>query len=377
MKDRSIKTIVCVIGTRPEAIKMAPIVVALKLVSNFRVVVVVTAQHRELLDQTLVEFDIKADIDLNLMKPNQSLNELNANLLLSFEGVFRDIKPDAVLAQGDTTTVFASALTCFYMKIPFGHVEAGLRTGNFLSPFPEEMNRVFTSKMSKWHFAPTQNARNNLISEGVSTEDIFVVGNSVIDSLLIKSRDEIRAGLINIDPEKKLILVTVHRRENFGEPLVSICNAINEIVNCNGNVQVLISVHPNPNTKHVIEKFFSKSQRVVLSEPLGYGEFVGVMNKAHIILSDSGGIQEEAPALGKPVLVLRKETERPESLDSGSVKLIGTDKTAIVKEVNKLLNDQHYYLSLAKISYPYGDGNTSESIVNILIEYFKKSTGIV
>ncbi|WP_216177555.1 non-hydrolyzing UDP-N-acetylglucosamine 2-epimerase [Polynucleobacter sp. AP-Feld-500C-C5] len=363
--------IICVVGTRPEAIKMAPIILGLKSSPFFEVIVVATAQHRELLDGVFRDFAILADIDLNLMRPNQDLVELNAHLLLELSKVFESVRPDAVLAQGDTTTVFAASLVCFYKKIPFGHVEAGLRTGNFLSPFPEEMNRVFTSKISKWHFAPTQSACNNLISEGVLAQDIFIVGNSVIDSLLIKSRNKIELDSINLDPNKKLILVTVHRRENFGEPLVSICNAINEIVGSNDNVQVLISVHPNPNTKNTIQTYCSNSQRIILSDPLEYSQFVGVMNRAHIILSDSGGIQEEAPALGKPLLVLRKETERPESLKSGTVKLIGTEKNAIVTEVSKLLNDQDYYLSLAKKSYPYGDGNTSKAIVDILINYFQ------
>jgi UDP-N-acetylglucosamine 2-epimerase (non-hydrolysing) len=369
MKNKKIK-IVCVVGTRPEAIKMAPIIIGLKASPFFQVKVVATAQHRELLDAVLRDFAISADIDLNLMRPDQDLVDLNANLLLALSKVFDLENPDAVLAQGDTTTVFATSLACFYKKIPFGHVEAGLRTGNFQSPFPEEMNRVFTSKISKWHFAPTQYSRNNLILEGISPQDIFVVGNSVIDALLMKSRDNINLDLIKLDYDKKLILVTVHRRENFGEPLVSICHAINEIVESNNNVQVLISVHPNPNTKNIIENYCSKSERIILSDPLDYSQFVGVMNKSYIILSDSGGIQEEAPALGKPVLVLRNETERPEALESGTIKLIGTNKKAIVKEVSKLLNDEEYYLEMRKTSYPYGDGKTSKAIIEILIDYF-------
>lgn len=369
MKSQKTK-IICVVGTRPEAIKMAPIILRLKSSPFFEVIVVATAQHRELLDGVFRDFKILADIDLNLMRPNQDLVELNAHLILALSKVFESERPDAVLAQGDTTTVFAASLVCFYKKIPFGHVEAGLRTGNFLSPFPEEMNRVFTSKISKWHFAPTQNACNNLISEGVLTHDIFIVGNSVIDSLLIKSRDKIELDSINLDPNKKLILVTVHRRENFGEPLVSICNAINEIIGSNDNVQVLISVHPNPNTKKAIQTYCSNSKRVILSEPLEYSQFVGVMNRAHIILSDSGGIQEEAPALGKPLLVLRNETERPESLESGTVKLIGTQHNDIVIEANRLLNDDEYHRSMSLKSFPYGNGDTSMKICLILENYF-------
>lgn len=363
------KKILCVVGTRPEAIKMAPVILALKKLSNFEVRVLATAQHRHLLDQVMEVFGINPDIDLNIMRPNQDLTTLTARLLLDLDDVLLAEKPDAVLAQGDTTTVMAVALACFYHKIPFGHVEAGLRTWDLQNPFPEEMNRIFAGKLAKWHFAPTESSRQNLLREGVSDAEIAVTGNTVIDALLsVLDRDATLP--VGLDPTKRLILITAHRRENFGEPFEQVCRAVLTLLERNPDLQVLYPAHPNPNVLETAHRLLGSHPRVVLCEPLDYLPFVSAMKHAYLILSDSGGVQEEAPALGKPVLVLRHETERPEAVEEGVVKLVGTNFDDIVLEAQRLLDDEPYYRSMARGVSPYGDGKASERIVQILNQYF-------
>lgn len=359
-----------VIGTRPEAIKMAPVILALKQCPQIDCRVLATAQHREMLDQVLQAFQIEADLDLNIMRPNQSLTTLTARLLLDFEDTLRDYQPDAVLAQGDTTTVMSIALACFYHRIPFGHVEAGLRTGDLSNPFPEELNRVIAGKLATWHFAPTAEARQNLLREGVAEQDIHVTGNTVIDALLSVAAQPYPLP-VTIASDKRLILVTAHRRENFGEPLRNICRAVLSLVEGNPDLQVIFPVHPNPNVKGPVTTALGHHPRILLCEPLDYRPFVATMKRAHLILTDSGGVQEEAPALGKPVLVLRRETERPEAVEQGVVKLVGTDHDEIVQTAQTLLDDTGAYAEMARGISPYGDGLAAGRIAQVLKQYFQ------
>lgn len=363
------KKILCVVGTRPEAIKMAPIIQALKACSGVDCRVLATAQHRRMLDQVLEVFDIEPDIDLDIMRPNQALTTLTARLLLDLDDVLLAEKPDAVLAQGDTTTVMTIALSCFYHRVPFGHVEAGLRTWDMSNPFPEEMNRVIAGKLAMWHFAPTYNSRQNLLQEGVCDKDIVITGNTVIDALKSVTKCSQEIG-IELDHSKRLILVTAHRRENFGSPIREIFQAVRTLVERNEDVQVLYPVHPNPNVQAVAHAMLSDHPRIVLCPPLDYLPFVGAMQRAYLILSDSGGVQEEAPALGKPVLVLRSETERPEAVEAGAVKLVGADYERIVEEAQNLLDDENSYQKMAQGISPYGDGHAAERITKVLMEYF-------
>lgn len=360
------RTILCVIGTRPEAIKMAPVILELRK-KSFQVRVLATAQHRNLLDQVLDLFTIVPDIDLNIMRPNQSLAPLTARLLLNAEEVLASEKPDAVLVQGDTTTVMAVALACFYQHIPIGHVEAGLRTWDMDNPFPEEANRVITGKLARWHFAPTEGSRLNLLRDGISDNNIFITGNTVIDALLSLA-DQDLALPINLDPDKRLVLITAHRRENFGEPLRSICQAIKSLAQNNPSVEFLYPVHPNPNVTETVNELLANQKNVHLCAPLDYAHFVAVMKRSFLILTDSGGIQEEAPALGKPVLVLRNETERPEALAQGVAKLVGHDYDRILSETQRLLDDELAYFAMRKGISPYGDGHAAERIVKVLEE---------
>ncbi|SHL97291.1 UDP-N-Acetylglucosamine 2-epimerase [Nitrosospira sp. Nsp11] len=364
-----IHKILCVVGTRPEAIKMAPVILGLKKYPDIECTVLATAQHRNLLDQVLRIFDIRPDIDLDIMRPNQALTTLTARLLLNLDDVLLAEKPDAVLAQGDTTTVMTAALACFYHKIPFGHVEAGLRTGNMADPFPEEMNRVVTGRLTKWHFAPTESARQNLLKESIADKDIFVTGNTVIDALLSVAESEAPLPF-KVDPCKRLILVTTHRRENFGEPFREICRAILALVERNEDVQVLYPVHPNPNVYNIVSEVLGNHPRITLCEPLDYLSFVAAMKHAYLILSDSGGIQEEAPALGKPVLVLRRETERPEAVQEGVVRLVGSDFEEITGITQHLLDDEMAYKKMARGVSPYGDGKAAGRIAAVLRDYF-------
>lgn len=333
-----------------------------------------TAQHRQMLDSVLDIFEITPDFDLNIMEPRQDLESITSKILNRFKILLRNEKPDLVLVHGDTTTTFATALTCFYEGISVGHVEAGLRTGNLQSPWPEEMNRRVTSTLAAYHFAPTQNAFENLVKEGISSDEICITGNTVIDALFMtiekikqnaQLKQEIEHRYSFLNPQKKMILVTAHRRENFGEPFESICHALKRISD-RDDVELVYPVHLNPNVQEPVKRTLSGIQNVHLLDPLDYLDFVYLMNRCHLVITDSGGIQEEAPALGKPVLVMRETTERPEGIDAGTVKLVGTDKDNIVTHVNNLLDDENAYLSMSTAQNPYGDGTAAERILNFL-----------
>lgn len=363
------KKIMCVVGTRPEAIKMAPVILALKKEGNFDVRVLATAQHRHMLDQVLGLFNIDPDIDLNIMRPNQALTTLTARLLLELDDVFLAEKPDVILAQGDTTTVMTVALASFYHRIPFGHVEAGLRTWDIQNPFPEEANRVIAGRLARWHFAPTLGSRNNLLKEGVQDSEIVVTGNTVIDALLMTAAKDFNLDF-SLPYGKRLILVTSHRRENFGEPFHEICRALKKLAQYNSDIHILYPVHPNPNIRDVAYNLLSGISNITLCEPLEYAPFVAAMKRSYFIISDSGGVQEEGPALGKPVLVLRDETERPEAVDEGVVRLVGPHYDRIFTEAQRLLDDINSYQAMARGISPYGDGLAAERIVNVLKMYF-------
>ena len=363
------KKILCTVGTRPEAIKMAPVILALKKEPWANVRILATAQHRNMLDQVNAFFGIEPDIDLDIMRPNQTLTTLTARLLLELDNVLQAEKPDVVLVQGDTTTVMSVAMACFYHRIPIGHVEAGLRTWDMENPFPEEANRVITGKLARWHFAPTEGSRQNLLREGVQDSDILVTGNTVIDALLMTAAKDIEVG-IDIDANKRLVLITSHRRENFGQPFRNICQALRTLAENNSDVQFLYPVHPNPNVKDVAHEMLGSSPNILLCDPLDYAPFVAAMKRAYLIISDSGGVQEEAPALGKPVLVLRDETERPEAVDQGVVKLVGPNYERIVTEAQLLLDDELAYREMARGISPYGDGLAAGRIVKTLREHF-------
>ena len=364
-----IKKVLCVIGTRPEAIKMAPVILALKNESWANVRVLATAQHRHMLDQVLNFFGIEPDIDLNIMRPNQSLTSLTARLLLELDDALIAEKPDVVLVQGDTTTVMTVALACFYHRIPIGHVEAGLRTWDMQNPFPEEANRVIAGRLARWHFAPTESSCQNLLSEGIADKDIIVTGNTVIDALMMTAEKNLELG-IEIDQSKRLVLITSHRRENFGEPFRNICRALYTLAERNPDVQFLYPVHPNPNVKDVAHQMLGVCPNIHLCAPLDYAPFVAAMKRSYLIISDSGGVQEEAPALGKPVLVLRDETERPEAVEQGVVKLVGPNYDRIVEEAQRLLDNELAYRAMARGISPYGDGHGAERIVKVLREHF-------
>ena len=360
--------VLTIFGTRPEAIKMAPLVKEIEKNSDtLESIVCVTAQHRQILDQVLELFNIKPDYDLNIMKENQNLWSLTSDVLLKTKEVIDEVKPDVVLVHGDTTTSMAAALSAFYAKVPVGHVEAGLRTFDKYYPFPEEINRVFTDAVCTYYFAPTDKSCDNLKKSQANPENIHKTGNTVIDALLytVKNHSKEIDGL-KLNPELKTILLTSHRRENFGEPIREICAAILELVNNNKNIEVVYPVHPNPNVRKPVYELLGNKERIHLIEPLEYAEFCSLMKKAHIILTDSGGVQEEAPSLGKPVLVLRDTTERPEAIEYGTVKLVGTNKNKIVSTVQNLLNDENEYRKMSEAINPYGDGLASKRIVEVL-----------
>ncbi len=359
------RRILCVVGTRPEAIKMAPVIVALRGDPSLAVRVLATAQHPDLLDQALGHFDIAPDIDLEILPSNPALTRLAGRLLLELDHVLRTESPDVVLAQGDTTTVMAVALASFYHAIPFGHVGAGLRTWNLRDPFPEEMNRIVAGRLAKWHFAPTEVSRSNLMREGVPDADIVVTGNTVIDALLSVANREC-ALPARLDPAKRLILLTTHRSENFGAPLECVCRAVRTLLAGNPDVQVLYPVHPSPSVRDTANRLLGNLSRVVMCEPLGYPSFVAAMRRAYLILSDSGGVQEEAPALGKPLLVLRRATERPEAVQEGVAQLVGTDFNAIVSQAQRLLDDSTAYGAMARGHSPYGDGHAAARIARVV-----------
>ena len=360
--------VLTIFGTRPEAIKMAPLVKEIEKNSDvLESVVCVTAQHRQILDQVLELFDIKPDYDLDIMKENQDLWTLTSNVLLKTKEVIEEVKPDVVLVHGDTTTSMAAALSAFYAKVPVGHVEAGLRTFDKYYPFPEEINRVFTDSICTYYFAPTDKSCENLKKSLVNPDNIYKTGNTVIDALLytVNKYEKDIEGL-TLSPHLKTILLTSHRRENFGEPIREICKAVLELVNNNQDIEVVYPVHPNPNVRKPVYELLGNKARIHLIEPLEYAEFCSLMKKSHIILTDSGGVQEEAPSLAKPVLVLRDTTERPEAIEYGTVKLVGTNKEKIVSTVQQLLDDENEYKKMSEAINPYGDGLASKRIVEVL-----------
>jgi len=368
-----------VFGTRPEAIKMAPLVKAFENDDICESKVCVTAQHREMLDQVLDMFDIKPDYDLNIMKPGQDLFDVTSNVLLGLKDVLRDYKPDVVLVHGDTTTTSAASLAAFYERIPVGHVEAGLRTNNIYSPWPEEANRQITGVLANYHFAPTNVSKENLSKENKSN-NIVVTGNTVIDALFlalnkIENNTELKNKIeeniksqCTLDDNKKLILVTGHRRENHGQGFINICEALKTLALNNKDIEIVYPVHLNPNVQKPVKEILSDVENVHLIEPLQYESFIYMMNKSHFIITDSGGVQEEAPSLGKPVLVMRDTTERPEAVEAGTVKLVGTNPDMIISEAQKLLDDENEYEKMSKAHNPYGDGKACERIVNYIKE---------
>ncbi|MBI1923419.1 UDP-N-acetylglucosamine 2-epimerase (non-hydrolyzing) [Candidatus Poribacteria bacterium] len=360
--------VLTVVGTRPEAIKMAPVIKSLELRGD-RIVSCVcsTGQHREMLEGIFGRFGITADIELNLMKPNQELNHLTARTLTDFSPVLEDFMPDIVLVQGDTTTAMASALASFYKKIPVGHVEAGLRSFNRYSPFPEEVNRRLITSIATYHFPPTEAAAKQLIQEGIPEANICQTGNTVIDALYMLLEQSSDYDWSLFDDSLRLLLVTAHRRENHGKPLHNICSALKEIVQTHEEVEIAFPVHLNPNVQQVVHSQLEGIPRIHLLPPVPYDVFVHLMQRAYLILTDSGGVQEEAPALGKPVLVLRRETERAEGIKAGVAKLVGTETAAIVHHVGKLLQGEKEYAQMSKSVCPYGDGRASERIVEFIL----------
>ncbi len=390
----SMKKISVIFGTRPECIKLSAVIISLKKCSKMQCRVCVTAQHREMLDQMLQVFGITPDQDLNVMQKNQTLSGLTVRCISTLDDYLGEEKPDFVLVQGDTTTTFTASLAAFYHHIPVGHVEAGLRTGNLESPWPEEGNRVLATRLASIHFAPTKLNRQNLLSEGVAAEKIHITGNTVIDALFLilkkirqqPVRKKIVSELINRYPElkrlfsnnqkgldgKRLILVTGHRRENFGRGFENICRALKKIAEIHADIEIIYPVHLNPNVREPVQRILGGRQNVNLIDPLDYMPFVYLMDQAYMIVTDSGGVQEEAPSLGKPVLVMRDTTERPEAVDAGTVKLVGTDMRRIVEETNRLLEDRNLYVKMAKAQNPYGDGKASGRIVDKILEFLDK-----
>lgn len=370
------KKILFVFGTRPEAIKMAPVIKAFKDEKIFDTKVCVTAQHRQMLDQVLDIFDIKPDYDLNIMERGQDLFDITANVLSGMKNVLSEYSPDLVLVHGDTSTTSATAIAAFYQKIKVGHVEAGLRTGNIYSPWPEEVNRQISGVIANYHFAPTTTSLENLLKENKNKENILVTGNTVIDALFLvldkiekdeKLKNKILKSISDqykFNNDRKIILVTGHRRENFGEGFTNICKALKKIADSNHDVDIVYPVHLNPNVQKPVKNILSNSKNIYLIDPLSYENFIYLMSKSYFIITDSGGVQEEAPSLGKPVLVLRNTTERPEAVEAGTVKLVGTNFEAIVKESQKFLDDEKEYKKMSKAHNPYGDGYASKRIVN-------------
>lgn len=362
---------------------MAPLALALAADDRFDAKVCVTAQHREMLDQVLGLFEIKPDFDLDIMKPGQDLTDVTTAILRGLKGVFAQFRPDIVLVHGDTATTFASTLAAYYQQIPVAHVEAGLRTGNLYSPWPEEANRKLTGALARLHFAPTPMSRDNLIAEGVAAETIVVTGNTVIDALLdvvhrLQTDDHLREQAAQptafLDLTRKLILVTGHRRESFGGGFERICQALAQIARQHPEVDIIYPVHLNPNVREPVNRLLTGIENIHLTEPLDYLPFVYLMSRAHLILTDSGGIQEEAPSLGKPVLVMRETTERPEAVTAGTVRLVGADTKQIVNEINRLLNDEEAYRTMSRAHNPYGDGQACQRVVDTLLTIAQKAS---
>lgn len=375
------KRILTVFGTRPEAIKMAPVVKAIENAPGLESIVAVTAQHREMLDQVLELFEISPEYDLDIMKPNQDLYDVTSRVLLGMRQVIESAQPDIILVHGDTTTSFAAALAGFYANVPVGHVEAGLRTGNMRAPYPEEANRSLTGRLTEMHFAPTETASNNLLRENIAKEKIWVTGNTVIDALLM-----VRSTLAGYDTEfwkarlgetlvnkvtantGKLILITGHRRENFGQGFLNFCQAIHNLAQKHPDWLFVYPVHLNPNVQKPVSQQLGNSPNIVLTRPADYLPFIWLMDQSDLVLTDSGGIQEEAPSLGKPVVVTREVTERPEAVEAGTVKLVGTDREKIERTIEKILTDDDLYVTMSRAHNPYGDGNASTRIVEVLTQ---------
>ncbi|MFT8824619.1 MAG: UDP-N-acetylglucosamine 2-epimerase (non-hydrolyzing) [Liquorilactobacillus mali] len=366
--------VMTVFGTRPEAIKMAPVILELKKQeSQFDTVTVVTAQHREMLDQVMVTFNIVPDYDLDIMKQNQTLGDITANVLKLLDGVLEKEKPDIVLVHGDTTTTFAASIATFYRQIPLGHVEAGLRTWNKYSPYPEEMNRQMTDVLSDIYFAPTSQSKDNLLKENHKSEQIFITGNTAIDALKeTVTSDYHHSVLEEVDEKNRLILLTMHRRENLGKPMEQVFKAVHKIVEQNQDVEVVYPMHLNPKVREVAKRILGNTERIHLIEPLDVVDFHNLCARSYYIMTDSGGVQEEAPALKKPVLVLRDTTERPEGVEAGTLRLVGTNQMEVEKNMDLLLNDDEVYQAMAKAKNPYGDGRASERILKAIAYYFGK-----
>lgn len=369
--------ILTVFGTRPEAIKMAPLAIQLSNTPGIEAKLCVTAQHREMLDQVLDLFELKPDFDLDIMKPGQDLTDVTCNILKGLKPILAEFEPDVVLVHGDTATTFAASLAAYYQQIPVGHVEAGLRTGNIYSPWPEEANRKLTGAITTFHFAPTNNSKQNLLNESVDPGNITVTGNTVIDALLDVSaklesnfdlKEKMAAKFDFLDANKKLILVTGHRRESFGGGFERICQALANTAKQHPDCQIVYPVHLNPNVQEPVNRLLRSISNITLIEPLDYLPFVYLMNQAHVILTDSGGIQEEAPSLGKPVLVMRDTTERPEAVEAGTVKLVGTDVEVITEQLTTLLTNDSAYKEMSFAHNPYGDGKACERIIEVLVE---------
>jgi UDP-N-acetylglucosamine 2-epimerase (non-hydrolysing) len=375
-----LKKILLVFGTRPEAIKMAPLVKSFEKERTIESKVCVTGQHREMLDQVLEIFDIEPDFDLNIMKDGQDLYDITSRVLIGLRDVFCEFKPDIVLVHGDTTTCISASLAAFYGRIKVGHIEAGLRTGDIYSPWPEEANRQITGVLTNYHFAPTSTSKENLLKENKKLDNIIVTGNTVIDALFlaldkIENNKDLKSKVINsinsqykLNVNRKIVLVTGHRRENFGNGFINICEALKTIALNNPNIDIVYPVHLNPNVQKPVKDILSNTSNVYLINPLQYEQFIYMMNKSYFIITDSGGVQEEAPSLGKPVLVMRNTTERPEAVKAGTVKLVGTSKENIIKEAQKLLDDKVEYEKMSKAHNPYGDGNACKKIVNFIKE---------
>lgn len=360
------KKVMLVFGTRPEAIKMCPLVKELKTRKNIETVVCVTGQHRQMLDQVLEAFHVKPDYDLSIMKDKQTLFDVTVNILERIKAVLEEVKPDVVLVHGDTSTTFVTALACFYMQIPVGHVEAGLRTYNIYSPFPEEFNRQAVGIVAKYNFSPTEVSKQNLISEGKDESTIYVTGNTAIDALKTTVREDYSHEQLEWAKGSRLVMLTAHRRENLGEPLRNIFRAILRVVNENPDIKVIYPIHMNPVVREIASEILGDCDRVRIIEPLEVLDFHNFLANSYMILTDSGGIQEEAPSLGKPVLVLRDTTERPEGIKAGTLKLVGTDEETIYSEFTKLLRDEYEYNKMARAANPYGDGFACKRIADIL-----------
>ncbi|HDG8370615.1 MULTISPECIES: non-hydrolyzing UDP-N-acetylglucosamine 2-epimerase [Bacilli] len=364
------KKIMMIFGTRPEAIKMAPLVKVLNKSQHLQTKVVITAQHREMLDSVLDTFQIKPDYDLDIMKQNQSLSQITTSVIQKMENIIKQEKPDMVLVHGDTTTTFAGGLAAFYNQVPIGHVEAGLRTNNKYSPFPEEMNRQMVGILADLHFSPTLKSAENLKAENKNAQSISITGNTAIDAMKTTVNKHYESDIISKHKNKKIILLTAHRRENIGEPMHNIFKAIKKIVDENEDVVVIYPMHKNPKVREIVDLYLARNERIELIEPLEVNDFHNIANQVHLILTDSGGVQEEAPSLNKPVLVLRENTERPEGVEAGTLKVVGTTFDSVFENTKKLIEDEETYLKMSQAQNPYGDGFASERIRDNILYYF-------